>query len=59
MVCKTNKLPVFFNTKDSISVEQKSNVIYKITRPCCFQKYVGKTDRILITRLDEHGSNVE
>ena len=50
---------MFFNTKDSISVEQKSNVIYKITRPGCFQKYVGKTDRILITRLDEHGTKVE
>ena len=50
---------MFCNTKDSISVEQKSNVIYKITCPGCFQKYVGKTDRNLITRLDEHGTKVD
>ena len=50
---------MFCNTKDSISAEQKSNVIYWITCPTCFQKYVGKTDRNLITRLDEHGTKVD
>ena len=50
---------MFCNTKDSISAEQKSNVIYGITCPACFQKYVGKTDRNLITRLDEHGTKVD
>ena len=58
-VYKTNKLSMFCNTKDSISAEQKSNVIYGITCPGCFQKYVGKTDRNLTTRLDEHGTKVE
>ena len=58
-VYKTNKLSMFCNTKDSISAEQKSNVIYGITCPACFQKYVGKTDRNLITRLDEHGTKVD
>ena len=37
-VYKTNKLSMFCNTKDSISAEQKSNVIYRITCPGCFQK---------------------
>ena len=32
-VYKTNKLSMFCNTKDSISAEQKSNVIYRITCP--------------------------
>ena len=59
MVYKTNKLLMFFNTKDSISAEQKSNVIYRITFPGCFQKYVGKTYWNLITRLDEHGRKVD
>ena len=59
MVYKTNKLSMFCNTKDSISVEQKSNVFYKITFPGCFQKYVGKTERNVITRPDEHGTNVD
>ena len=44
MVYKTNKLSMFCNNKDSISVEQKSNVIYRITCPGCFQIYVGVTD---------------
>ena len=59
MVYKTNKLSMFCNTKDSISVEQKSNVIYRITCPGCFQIYVGKIDRNLMTRLDKHGKKVE
>ena len=59
MVYKTKKLSMFCTTKDSISAEQKSNVIYGITCPSCFQKYVGKTHRNLITRLDEHGTKVD
>ena len=51
-VYKTNKVSTFCNTKDSISAEQKSNVIYRITCPGCFQKYVGKTDRNFTTRLN-------
>ena len=59
MVYKTNKLSIFCNTKDSISAEQKSNVIYRITCPGWFQKYVGKTNRNLITRLEKHGTKVD
>ena len=44
---------MFYNTKDSISVEQKSNLFYRITCPCCYKKYVGKTDRNLSTRLNQ------
>ena len=50
---------MFCNTKNSISVEQKYNVIYRITCPGCFQDYVGKTNRNLITRIDKHGTKVE
>ena len=58
-IYKTNKLAMFCNTKDSISIDQKANVIYKITCPGCFKQYIGKTDRNFITRLNEHGSKVE
>ena len=58
-VYKTNKLSMFCNTKDRVSVEQKSNVIYRITFPGCFQKYVGKTDGNLISRFHEHGIKVD
>ena len=56
MIYKTNKLSIFFDIKDSIFVEQKSNVIYRITCSGYFQKCVDKTDRNLITTLDEHGA---
>ena len=49
---------MFCNTKDNISVEQKSTVIYRIICPDSFQKYVDKTDRNLISRLDEDGEKV-
>lgn len=58
-VYKTNKLAMFCNTKDNISIEQKANVIYKIKCPGCFNEYIGKTDRNFITRLDEHGSKTD
>ena len=58
-VYKTNKLSMFCNTKDVISAEQKSSVIYRITCPDCFQKYVDKIDRHLTTRLDEHDTKVD
>ena len=45
-VHKTNKLSMFWNTKDSISVEQKSNFIYRIICPGCFQKYAAKTETL-------------
>ena len=44
-IYKTNKLSIFCITKNS-TVEQKYNVIYK-------------TDRNLITRLDEYGAKVD
>ena len=55
---KTNKLLMFCYSKGNMFVEQKSNVIYRITCPGCFQKCVGKTDHNLIARLDKHGKKV-
>ena len=49
---------MFCNTKESISAEQTSNVIYRIICTGCFQKYVGKANRNLITILDERGKKV-
>ena len=30
--------------------------IYKVTCPGCNEDYIGKTDRSLVTRLNEHAS---
>ena len=35
----------------------KSHVIYKPTCPACHAEYIGKTDRCLRVRLDEHSSD--
>ena len=48
---------IFCSAKDSILIHQKTKVIYKVTCPGCNEDYVGKTDRNLITRLNEHTSH--
>ena len=53
---QTKKLAMFCPTKDKIGSLQKSNVIYKLVCPGCGESYVGKTDRCLSIRLNEHGS---
>ena len=35
----------------------KSHVIYQLTCPACNAEYIGKTDRCLRVRLDEHSSD--
>ena len=47
---------MFCCNKDHIQFQQKANVIYRITCSGCYSKYIGKTDRNIITRLDEHGT---
>ena len=51
---RTNKSSIFCSTKDKISWNQNTNIIYIIQYPGCQNHYVGKTDRNLITRLSEH-----
>ena len=55
----TKKFAMFCPTKDKIPSHQRANVIYKLSCPGCGNKYVGKTDRCLITRLLEHGTRVD
>ena len=47
---------MFCSYKDHIQFQQKANVIYIITCPGCYNKYIGKIDRHIITRLDEQGT---
>ena len=42
--------------KDRVPTHQKSNVIYTIKCPGYGEDYVGKTDRCVITRLNEHSN---
>ena len=47
---------MFCSVKDFIPTLQKSNVFYCLTCPDCNEKYIGKTDRNLVTCQNEQGS---
>jgi hypothetical protein len=48
---QTTKVASFTGTKDPISKESGSSVVYKFVCPGCNASYIGKTDRNLITRV--------
>ena len=48
---------MFCSAKESIPIHQKANAFCKVTCPGCNEDYVGKTDRNLVTRLNEHPSH--
>ena len=54
---QNKKVPSFCSNKDPNPLYLKSHVIYKLTCPACKAEYIGKTDRCLIVRLDEHSSD--
>ena len=54
IVLKTNKISMFCSNKDKIEKIKKANVVYLFTCPGCSKKYIGKTQRNIVTRLEEH-----
>ena len=53
---KTNKLAMFSIIKDHVQFQPKASVVCRITCPGSYNKYIGKTNRNIITRMDEHGT---
>ena len=51
---ETTKLSYFTNTKDKISLLSQSSVVYKLVCPGCSSSYIGKTERTLWERTEEH-----
>ena len=51
---KTTHLSVFTSAKDKIPKLSKSHVVYEIKCPGCGDQYIGKTDRTLFERTQEH-----
>ena len=47
---KTTKISFFTNTKD----KTPSSVVYQFTRPGCSCNYIGKTERTLLEKTEEH-----
>ena len=50
----TKKLSFFCSNKDPVPENLRAHVIYEFQCPGCKAKYIGKTDRCLGLRLDEH-----
>ena len=51
---ETTKLSYFTNTKDKISLLSQLSVVYKFVCPGCSSSYIGKTERNLWERTEEH-----
>ena len=52
----TNKICFYTNTKDKTPDLSKSNVVYHFRCPACSADYIGKTDRNLRERCQEHAT---
>ena len=51
---KTTKMSFFTNTKDKTPSLNQSSVVYQFTCPGCSCNYIGKTERTLHERTEEH-----
>ena len=51
---ETTKLSYFTNKKDKTSLLSQSSVVYKFVCPGCSFSYIGKTERTLWERTEEH-----
>ena len=51
---KTTKLCFFTSTKNKTPPLSQSNVVYEFTCPGCNSSYIGKTNRTLLVRTQEH-----
>ena len=54
LMCDTKKLSFFCSNKDPVPENLCAHVIYEFQCPGCKAKYIGKTDRCLGLRPDEH-----
>ena len=58
IIFTTRKLKnVLPSLKKQVEIPLKSRVVYQIKCPSCDARYVGQTDRHLITRIKEHSSS--
>ena len=55
VIYDTKKFSFYCSVKDKVPHKQRNNIIYRITCPGCGEKYIGKTERCLISRMNEHG----
>ena len=56
VIYDSRKISFYCNVKDKVPHEQRNNIIYGIRSPGCGGKYIGKTERCLISRMNKHGT---
>ena len=56
VIQSTQKFSFYTNMKNKISKLMKSYVVYQFNCPGCNKHYIGKTERNLCTRTEEHAS---
>ena len=56
VIYDTKKFSFYCNVKDKVPHEQRNNIIYRIRCTGCGGKYIRKTERCLIFRMNEHGT---
>ena len=54
VIYDTKKISFYCNVKDKVPYEQRNNIIYRIRCPGCGVKYIAKTERCPIFRMNEH-----
>ena len=54
VIYDTKKISFYCNVKDKVPYEQRNNIIYRIRCPGCGGKYITKTERCPISRINEH-----
>ena len=50
----TKKISFYYDLKDKVPHEQRKNIVYRIRCLGCDGKYIRKTERCLISRMNEH-----
>ena len=54
VIYDTKNISFYCNVKDKVPNEQRNNIIYRIRCPGCDGKYIAKTERCSIFRMNEH-----
>ena len=57
IIYQTKKISFFVGNKDKIPDTSRSNLVYEITCPGCNKRYIGKTERCLEKRINEHSTD--
>ena len=55
----SKKISFYCSNKDMIPKQQRNDVVYELTCPGCGEKYIGKTETNVATRIAQHCKRVD